>query len=296
MGLNVKGLRTLTPRVQAQGNRLPTLVPGSWRHDRIRGRALMTLRARHFRENPLCVMCLENNRVTLAAELDHIVALTNGGTNDDDNYQGLCRPCHEAKTLADLGIKSDAFTFRGPRWRLAERAPVILKQQHEFSELRFPSDITASRIPCVMVCGPPNGGTHPYVSQHAGRNDVAIDLDQITHELSGQPVWEAGIEWLPKALAERNKRLRALACDANHANAWFIINAPDPDERRLWTQRLGATAVILAPPLEECIRRIEAEQYSGRYTERMLDAAKHWWEANQDIKATLNQDGFWIVD
>jgi 5-methylcytosine-specific restriction protein A len=71
--------------------------------ERIRGRRLQTIRVRHLSANPLCVMCERKGLVRLATQLDHIVALTNGGTNDDDNYQGLCEPCHIDKTAMDLG-------------------------------------------------------------------------------------------------------------------------------------------------------------------------------------------------
>lgn len=96
---------------------------------RIRGRALQRLRARLLADNPLCVLCRKQGRVTPATEIDHVVALTNGGTNDDDNLQGLCAACHEIKTLADLGQRPRVTTGidgwpvdespRGPRWRRA---------------------------------------------------------------------------------------------------------------------------------------------------------------------------------
>ena len=70
---------------------------------RIRGRALQRMRARYFSDHPLCVICAAAGRVTIATDLDHIVALCNGGTNDSFNLQGLCRMCHEAKTRRDLG-------------------------------------------------------------------------------------------------------------------------------------------------------------------------------------------------
>lgn len=75
-------------------------------HSRIRGRKLQEIRRRHFENYPLCVMCEKEGRITLATELDHIIALCNGGTNDDSNYQGLCESCHKEKTLKDLNYKS----------------------------------------------------------------------------------------------------------------------------------------------------------------------------------------------
>jgi 5-methylcytosine-specific restriction protein A len=38
-------------------------------------------------------------------EIDHIVPLSQGGTDMDDNIQGLCRTHHEAKTAKDLGYR-----------------------------------------------------------------------------------------------------------------------------------------------------------------------------------------------
>ena len=98
---------------------------------RIRGRALQTLRASYFTANPLCAMCKAKGIITIAVELDHILAITNGGTNDWDNYQGLCIPCHEIKTQVDLGyterktIGEDGWPIYTeptvPRWIRAER-------------------------------------------------------------------------------------------------------------------------------------------------------------------------------
>lgn len=96
---------------------------------RIRGRALQALRDRLLSANPFCAMCNAHGLVTLATDLDHIVALANGGCNEDENLQGLCSECHELKTLADLGqrprmdVGDDGWPVpavpRGPRWRRA---------------------------------------------------------------------------------------------------------------------------------------------------------------------------------
>jgi 5-methylcytosine-specific restriction protein A len=77
---------------------------------RIRGRKLQAIRARHFAKFPLCVDCEANGKVRLATELDHIQALTNGGQDTQDNRQGLCKPCHEAKTAKDMGYRQRGTT------------------------------------------------------------------------------------------------------------------------------------------------------------------------------------------
>ena len=63
----------------------------------------MRLRECVLRAAPLCVRCDKAGRVRLAQEVDHIVPLTKGGTDDLANLQGLCRECHAAKTAEDEG-------------------------------------------------------------------------------------------------------------------------------------------------------------------------------------------------
>lgn len=70
---------------------------------RERGATNQRTRERYFRLHPLCVMCEKEGRTNVATELDHIVALVNGGTNADGNRQGLCAEHHKVKTAKDVG-------------------------------------------------------------------------------------------------------------------------------------------------------------------------------------------------
>lgn len=72
-------------------------------HVRTRGRALQVMRNRYLREHPLCVVCGQHGKVTPATQLDHVVPIHKGGTDDDANLQGLCHDCHADKTCADTG-------------------------------------------------------------------------------------------------------------------------------------------------------------------------------------------------
>lgn len=48
-----------------------------------------------------------------AIEVDHVIALCNGGADDDSNLQGLCHDCHTAKTANDLGYKAKGNDLNG---------------------------------------------------------------------------------------------------------------------------------------------------------------------------------------
>ena len=58
------------------------------------------------RDKHLCQVCLKRGRPTPAAEVDHVVPLFKGGTDDDANLQAICRSCHDSKTRAEQGHKA----------------------------------------------------------------------------------------------------------------------------------------------------------------------------------------------
>jgi len=74
---------------------------------RLRGPKLLRIRRLWLMEHPLCVRCKAKGIIRAATELDHIVALANGGKDfdedDGENRQGLCHDCHVDKTNEDLG-------------------------------------------------------------------------------------------------------------------------------------------------------------------------------------------------
>ncbi len=68
---------------------------------RITGRKLQAMRQALFTRQPLCVRCTELGLVVLATQRDHIVALTEGGTDTEGNTQGLCVDHHDEKSLGE---------------------------------------------------------------------------------------------------------------------------------------------------------------------------------------------------
>ena len=74
---------------------------------RTRGRAWMERRARVMRRD--CGMCQECRRkgwLTAAVACDHRIPLWEGGTDDDDNLQALCKDCHDAKTAQEAARRA----------------------------------------------------------------------------------------------------------------------------------------------------------------------------------------------
>ena len=69
------------------------------RHERGYGTAWDKLRIVILRRDKyLCQPCVRDGYTTTAQEVDHIIPKAKGGTDDEDNLQSICTPCHKHKT------------------------------------------------------------------------------------------------------------------------------------------------------------------------------------------------------
>lgn len=73
--------------------------------ERLRGRAGMAQRRRRLALEPLCRDCMAKGKVTASTVPDHIIPLTKGGSDDDDNIRCLCKACHTARTAEQFGFR-----------------------------------------------------------------------------------------------------------------------------------------------------------------------------------------------
>jgi len=63
----------------------------------------------YLNKNPLCIECKKAGYTVEAALVDHIVPLSQGGTDTWDNYQSLCTMHHNKKTALERNsVKGDA--------------------------------------------------------------------------------------------------------------------------------------------------------------------------------------------
>lgn len=84
----------------------------AWTNGTGYGHAHRKRRAYILAREPICRTC----KRALATELDHIVPKFEGGTDDMDNLQPLCRECHQTKTARE-SARAKGFKYR-------ERLPI----------------------------------------------------------------------------------------------------------------------------------------------------------------------------
>jgi len=71
------------------------------RQSRGYGRDHDLMRARVLREEPLCRVCIAAGRYAATEIADHIIPKAEGGGDERENYQGLCKPCDVVKTARE---------------------------------------------------------------------------------------------------------------------------------------------------------------------------------------------------
>lgn len=107
-------LSTLRPRVSTLDTRRVTATPA--RAERIVGDTWMRIRDRILTRDEgrcRCAECVRLGRLLPAQEVDHVVPLEEGGSNDDANLAAINVDCHKRKSAAERA-----------RWARGERGEI----------------------------------------------------------------------------------------------------------------------------------------------------------------------------
>lgn len=96
-------LRMLAPRVESLPARVQTMAQAAPTYGHGRGGRPWRRKREAVlkRDRYLCQPCQRAGLITEATEVDHLVNLAEGGTDDDTNLQAICTECHQEKTQAE---------------------------------------------------------------------------------------------------------------------------------------------------------------------------------------------------
>lgn len=208
------------------------------------------------RDNHLCQVCKVEGRDTPASEVDHRTPKAKGGTDDPDNLQAICTPCHRAKSAGEGA--------QGKTWESKRAAYGI------------PDGMKPSAVPVILIAGPPGSGKTTHAHAIARQGDTIIDLDDIVESICGQR-WTGDLPTIGKALDKRDAILMGLHARRG-GRVILIITGKTPDERTGWMKALGQRVRlhVMQTSAAECIRRIKADPARAHAVARQVEVVRAW--------------------
>ena len=228
--------------------------------ERVRGRKAVEARKRFLYNEPLCRQCSTKGRTTLATQVDHIIALVNGGSDGDNNKQPLCDECHKVKTAADMGYRRRV-SIGLDGW------PITRPAFGSLDSLANPAGLMPSAAPLTILFGPPAAGKSTLAKEIAAKTGaVVFDLDNY---------FKRGARTLADAMRMRNVDLISLATKTEGEYV-LLVGAAAATERAWWRDTLKPMRTVLvmcdmATSLERNKQRDSSKQA------RTVAGLNAWW-------------------
>lgn len=249
-------------RTQRSSNRPTTTEQGyGWRWQQAR--------IPHLQRNPLCAECLRQARIEPATVVDHIIPHKGDQALfwNTSNWQSLCKPCHDLKTIKEDGGLDSGFHTH-PEW------------------LPIPA------CPVVLVTGPPGAGKTTYCQKQATPVDVVIDLDDCFALICGVHGHHADKQYLKQAMRLRNKQIAQLATKQK-GKAYLIVTSPTKPECSWWIRKLKASHILLDPGIDTCLQRVPTGRRRQEVVNWYTKAKANTWSApSTRVRRRIGIDGW----
>jgi len=194
------------------------------------------------RDDGLCCVCKRKG----ATEVDHIIPKSQGGSDDDENLQAICKQCHWIKTKAEIARARNRNVLPG------------IKLSNS-----------------IIIYGPPGAGKSKVVKDNYRAGDVVIDLDNIIAEQTGNALYVKTKEQLSNGL---RRKLEMINTKQESGIKWIITTCKSEMQALI---KQGAALVTICPNeavvyknIQQDFRRPEAVK------KEQLDAAKQWFDNN----------------
>jgi hypothetical protein len=149
-----------------------------------------------------------------------------------------------------------------------------------------PIDLPKPACRVTLIAGPPGAGKTMLARHSMKAGDILIDFEVIAADMGWSRAESR--EHIGEVLAERNKRLRALAQANPNVRAYVCLLAPSRALREWWVSALFADQVmILNPPMHILETRMRGDADRRGLVQELLAVAEDWRR-----KEAMNDPGY----
>lgn len=125
-----------------------------------------------------------------------------------------------------------------------------------------------------FIVGPPCSGKSTYVREHAGRNDIVFDLDDIVKAITLNELYDKNPNAVEIALMIRDLLLRQLEMGDKFDTAWIITTKMSD---KFYDYYLYNPEIItMTATKKECLKRLSNDP-NGRNVEETKNIIESWF-------------------
>jgi len=129
-----------------------------------------------------------------------------------------------------------------------------------------------------IVYGPPFSGKAELVRQRMRRGDLIVDMDRLYEALSGLPYYDKPDGLFSNVIGVHNMLIDNIRTRLGKwSTAWVIGGYADKFKRERMADNLGAELIFCNVSMEECIRRLEADEDRQQRKEEWRGYIEKWF-------------------
>lgn len=156
---------------------------------------------------------------------------------------------------------------------------------HNIIHKRFGGRVQSWQRKVYYIYGSPCSGKSTFVRENMQRGDLVLDIDQLWCAISGQPEYDKPNELKTPVFMARDAVLDAVKTRAGRWQQAFVIEGGALlGDRMRRIDALGAEAIHIDTPREECIRRLANDESRRHVQEQWVEHINKWWDSYQPDK------------
>lgn len=163
-----------------------------------------------------------------------------------------------------------------------ENIMIVSMKSHNEIHKRFGGRVQTWQRKVYYVYGAPCSGKSTFVRENMQSGDLVLDIDLLWQAMSGQPEYIKPNAIKANVFIARNAIIDSIKTRAGSwGTAWVIEGGALLGDRMRRIETLGAEAIHIDTPLDECLQRLASDDSRRAVQGQWIDYIKQWFDSYQ---------------